>query len=453
VRVTVSRGRPVDLGLEVPGDKSIAHRWLLLAATADGASEFANVPAGLDVRSTARFCAALGSVVDPSQLDGWASNPLGQDQRDGSTANGPRPRGSTRRIEARGRHGLEVRRASIDCGNSGTTMRLGAGILASANSRVTLEGDASLSRRPMERVAAPLRRMGASVVTVGGHAPITVEGSSLRGIAHRSEVPSAQVKSAILLAGLTAEGATVVDEPVTTRDHTERALRALGAPVHVVGTSVRVERFQHDGFAGGIPGDVSSAAFVVAATALTGGSVEISGVGLNPTRTRFLDVLARMGVRTQRIVEGDVLGEPVGTLMVARTADLAGVTVEGAEFPELIDEVPVLAILAATARDDSRFVGAGELRVKESDRLGAIVRMIRGLGGDAAIEGDDLVVAGGDLDGGSFDAGGDHRLAMAAAVAGTATPRPVAIEGAEVADVSFPGFFGTLARLGADVEG
>jgi 3-phosphoshikimate 1-carboxyvinyltransferase len=331
-------------------------------------------------------------------------------------------------------------------------MRLGAGILASASSRVTLEGDASLSRRPMERVAVPLRRMGATVATVGGHPPVTVEGSSLHGIDHRSEVPSAQVKSAILLAGLTADGATVVEEPVTSRDHTERALRALGAPVHVAGTSVRVERFQHHGFAGGIPGDVSSAAFVAAAAALTGATVEISGVGLNPTRTRYLDVLERMGIRTQRIVDGDALGEPMGTLTVERTADLAGVTVGGAELPELIDEVPVLAILAAFAHGHSRFAGAGELRVKESDRLGAIVRMIRGLGGDAAIEGDDLVVAGGELDGGSIDAGGDHRLAMAAAVAGTTTPRPVAIEGAEVADVSFPGFFGTLARLGADVE-
>ena len=453
MRLTVSSGHPVDLRLEVPGDKSIAHRWLLLAATADGVSELANVPASLDVRSTARFCAALATVVDPSELDGWASNPTAQDQRDGSTANEPRPRGSTLRVAARGRHGLEVRRASIDCGNSGTTMRLGACILASGSSRVTLEGDASLSQRPMERVAVPLRRMGASVATVGGHAPVTVEGSSLRGITHRPEVPSAQVKSAILLAGLTAEGATVVDEPVTTRDHTERALRALGAPVHVVGTSVRVERFQHEGFAGAIPGDVSSAAFVLAAAALTGATVEISGVGLNPTRTRYLDVLERMGIRTQRIVDGDALGEPVGTLKVDRTADLAGVTVVGAELPELIDEVPILAVLAACARDDSRFVGAGELRVKESDRLGAIVRMIRGLGGDARIEGDDLVVAGGALHGGSFDAGGDHRLAMAAAVAGTTTPRPVAIEGAEIADVSFPGFFATLARLGADVDG
>ncbi len=236
----------------------------------------------------------------------------------------------------------------------------------------------------MERVAEPLRRMGAHVRTEGGHAPVVIRGAPLRGIEHTSEVPSAQVKSAVLLAGLSAEGETTVFEPAMTRDHTERALRHLGAPITVSPGRVSVRAFQHGGFGAKVPGDISSAAFLVAAAALTGQALVVEGVGLNPSRTRYLEVLERMGVRVH-LEELEVeLGEPVGRLEVEPCDGLIGVAVEGDELPLLIDEVPVLGMLAAHAVGESRFAGAGELREKESDRLHGLVEAIRDLGGSAA---------------------------------------------------------------------
>ncbi len=342
--------------------------------------------------------------------------------------------------------------ADLDCGNSGTTMRLVAGVLASCAFRSRLIGDASLSARPMERVAEPLRKMGAAVRTIDGHAPLEVEGGGLHGIDHVCAVPSAQVKSAILLAGAAAEGATSVAEPVRTRDHTERALGHLGASVRTDDLWVTIEPFSHAGFSARVPGDVSSAAFLIAAAALTGRRLTITEVGLNPTRTHLLEVLARMGVPTRAEVERDELGEPVGTIEVDVVGALGGTTITQDELPLLIDEVPVLAMLAAHAAGETWFLGAGELRVKESNRLGGVADAIRGLGGGAGVEGDDLVVAGGGLRGGVVSSGGDHRLAMAFAVAGLAAEGPVVVDGIEAADVSFPGFAGVLAGLGAQVE-
>ena len=333
-------------------------------------------------------------------------------------------------------------------------MRLLAGVLAASPFTSVLVGDESLRGRPMDRVAEPLRQMGADVLTTDGHAPVQVTGGALRGIRFETPVASAQVKSAVLLAGLAAEGETTIVEPVRTRDHTERALLHLGAPVQSSGAGrVTVEAFQHGGFSAEGPGDVSSAAFLVAAAALTAGELTVSAVGLNPSRTRFIDVMGRMGVVIEHLQTGSELGEPVGDLHVAKCEGLRGTTVGPDELPLVIDEVPALAALAAHAVDATRFLGAGELRHKESDRLHGLARLVRSLGGHAAVEGNDLVVVGGGLAGGSAHAGGDHRIAMALAVAGLAARGPVEVEGMEAADVSFPGFLETLRGLGAQIGG
>lgn len=331
-------------------------------------------------------------------------------------------------------------------------MRLLAGVLAAAPFTSTLTGDGSLSRRPMERVARPLREMGAGVRTDDGHAPVRITGGDLHGITFVPEVPTAQVKSAVLLAGLAARGVTVVREPAPTRDHTERALEALGAPIGRSDRDIRLRAYQHGGFDGTVPGDPSSAAFLVAAAALTGSSVTIEEVGLNPTRVHFLDVMARMGITTETEVARHEVGEPVGTITVRPTSEVGPVRVEREELPLVIDEVPVLAALAAHASSESWFLGAGELRVKESDRLAALVDAIRALGGVGADEGDDLVIAGGGLGGGSADPRGDHRIAMAMVVAALAAEAPVRVQGVEAADVSFPGFVETLRSIGATAE-
>ena len=332
-------------------------------------------------------------------------------------------------------------------------MRLLAGIAASAPFETVLRGDDSLSTRPMERVAAPLRAMGADVTTQRGHPPLTIRGADLTGIRFEPDVPSAQVKGAVLLAALAAEGPTTVNEAVRTRDHTERLLGALGAPVRTGGADVVVEgSFQHRGFRGRVPGDPSSAAFLLGAAALTGGGLTLLGVGLNPSRLGFVEVLGRMGVEVEVEVEGEEMGEPVGTMRLASSVAPGPVHVPASELPLVIDEVPLLAALAAHAGRPSRFEGASELRVKESDRLSALAEGLRALGGAADVDGDDLVVGGGGLAGGSARSAGDHRIAMTLTVAALAARTPSEIEGAESAAVSFPGFFDLVHALGADVE-
>jgi 3-phosphoshikimate 1-carboxyvinyltransferase len=331
-------------------------------------------------------------------------------------------------------------------------MRLLSGVLAAAPFTSVLTGDASLSVRPMERVAGPLRAMGAFLETTDGHAPIRIRGGLLHGERFEPEVPSAQVKSAILFAGLAADGVTAVRERAATRDHTERALEALGAPVEREFGEVRVGRFQHGGFEGRVPGDPSSAAFLIAAAALTGSALTVTGVGLNPSRLHFLRVMERMGIVTHQVVEGSEVGEPVGSIEVEPCDALRAVRVDADELPLVIDEVPVLAALAVHAVSDSWFLDAAELRVKESDRLGAITRSVRDLGGVAADEGSDLVIAGGGLEGGRTTSGGDHRIAMAMAITALGARGPSRVDGMDAADVSFPGFVETLRRLGARIE-
>jgi 3-phosphoshikimate 1-carboxyvinyltransferase len=447
VRARIVPGASVGGTARVPGDKSIAHRWLILATTAIGSSRIEDLPPALDVLSTARVLAALAPGAARS-LDAWRAR-VEVEGGDGDGEAVP-----PLEVEGSGRGALVQARGPLDCENSGTTLRLVCGVLASSTFESVLTGDDSLLRRPMERVAAPLRAMGAQVTTNDGRPPVRVFGNDLVGIRWRPETPSAQVKGAILLAGLAADGRTTVEEAASTRDHTERALEALGGPVVRGNGMVSVERFQQGPVRGKVPGDVSSAAYLAAGAILTGGRLVVEGVGLNPTRTWFTEVLRRMGAEISSETGATEIGEPVGAL-VAEAGHLRGTTVTAAELPLVIDEVPILALVAAHGEGETRFAGAGELRVKESDRLQAVADGIRELGGDAAVEGDALVVEGGGLRGGDTDSRGDHRLAMAFAVGALAARGECVVEGIECAAVSFPGFASTLAALGApiDVEG
>jgi 3-phosphoshikimate 1-carboxyvinyltransferase len=454
MRAHVTPGSTVGGEVRVPGDKSIAHRWLLMAATANGSSRLEGLPRSLDTSSTAACLAMLAPAGRPA-LEAWASSPSVTGERHGSTWNRDASTldVDTLDLQGEGRRSLRRPARELDCANSGTTMRLLAGLVSASPFDTVLRGDASLSARPMERVAEPLRAMGADVTTQDGHAPLTIRGSELRGIRFEPDVPSAQVKSAVLLAALAAAGRTTVAEPVPTRDHTERLLITLGAPIRSEGTDLVFEGpYQHEGFRGAIPGDPSSAGFLLGAAAITGGNVTILGVGLNPTRLGFLDVLRRMGLEVEVDVEGDALGEPVGMMHLGPSGALRPVRVEVGEMPMVIDEVPLLAALATHADGPSRFEGGGELRVKESDRLSVLAEGIRSLGGEAAEEGDDLVVGGGGLAGGSAGSAADHRMAMAFAVAALAARSRSVVDGIESAAVSFPAFFRLLRSLGADVE-
>ena len=416
----------IDATIEVPGDKSISHRALMLGAIARGRSYIGNCSPADDVESTIRCLRDCGGYIR-----GFSR---GRVALDGSGA------------------GVSLRapEAPLDCGNSGTTMRLLAGVLAGHDLNVTLDGDASLRRRPMRRVAEPLQAMGAEVTTSGsGTAPLAVRGRRpLHAVEWRPQVASAQVKSAILLAGLTADGATAVDEPLPTRDHTERLLRMCGIGVRTEELRVTVTPGDPQPFGLRVPGDVSSAAFFLAlASARTGWRVRCEGVGLNPTRTGFLDVLRAMGAEIT-VEEGDPAGgvEPVGTI-TATGRQLRATTIAGELTVRCIDELPVLAVIASQAEGVTEIRDASELRAKESDRIGAVVAGLRALDASCEETDDGLVVTGPcALRGAHLDSHGDHRLAMAWAVAALLVQdgEDSEIAGAEAAGVSFPGFFTVL---------
>ena len=412
--------------LTVPGDKSISHRYAMLAALADGISTLTNYAPGADCQSTLSCLQALGVHLE-------------------------RPAAGTVVITGRGRGGLQPSATPIDCGNSGTTMRLMAGILSAHPFATTLVGDASLSGRPMRRVMGPLAEMGAHIdSTEGGRPPLTVRGGLLHPITFTPQIPSAQVKSAVLLAALHTTGTTTVTEPAQTRDHTERALAAFGVTVERDGLTVRLSGPQRlSACTLQVPGDLSSAAFpAVAAAALPGSEVTIEAVGLNPTRTALIEVLRRFGADVEAHVDTRLAGEPRGR-MVVRHRQLRPVTIAPAEVPELIDELPVLAALA-TFGGGLTVSGAGELRVKESDRISALVGGLRALGADATEAPDGFTITPSrTLTGGTVDAHGDHRLAMAFAIAGLGASGPTLIEGADVVAVSYPAFFADLERLRA----
>jgi 3-phosphoshikimate 1-carboxyvinyltransferase len=409
----------------VPGDKSISHRAVLIGALCDDETSVSGFGRSADTEATISAVRALGVEVDEQGVD-------------------------TLVVRGRGLSGLHAPGGPIDCGNAGTLVRLLAGILAGQHGTFTLAGDDSLSRRPMERIAEPLRRMGAGVETADGHLPLTVEGRPLHGIDYALPVASAQVKSAVLLAGLQAEDETTVVEPAPTRDHTERMLAAAGADVTVRPTSVTVRRPERLSLGRvDVPGDFSSAApFLVAATLVPGSELHVHGVNLNPRRTGLLGILERMGARITVYNRREVGGEPAGDLEV-HSAPLVGTTVGPDEVPVAIDELPLFALAAACARGESVLRGAAELRAKESDRIDATVDALRALGARARATDDRLRVTGVPARprGGRIASRGDHRLAMLGAVAGLASREGVRVDGADAVTVSFPGFSEMLAEL------
>jgi 3-phosphoshikimate 1-carboxyvinyltransferase len=424
--VTVAPARRLRGRLRVPGDKSISHRYALLAALAEGQSRLTNFSSGADCRSTVSCLQRLGVVIE-----------------DTDAATG------TLTVMGRGIGCLRSPSMALDAGNSGTTMRLMAGVLAGHPFSSQFIGDASLSSRPMRRVIQPLERMGARIDATDGHAPLTIHGARLHAITHEPDVPSAQVKSAVLLAGLHAEGTTSVREPAATRDHTERALAAFGGTVSVTGLTVSVPGHQRLSARNlSVPGDFSSAAFwLVAAAAIPGSRVEIDHVGLNPTRTPLLDVLRRFGARVTVETSATDGGEPQGTVAVEHDR-IQPLEIQPDEIPGLIDELPAIAALAAHGGRVT-VSGAGELRVKESDRIATLVTGLRGLGLDADEKADGFTIDGsrGRPAGGIANARGDHRMAMAFAIAALAADGPSTIDGADVVVISYPGFFDTLGRL------
>ncbi len=413
--------------LVVPGDKSISHRTALIAAIADGESRIAGFGRSGDTESTIAAVRALGVEVD--------------EESDGVL-----------RVRGVGLRGLEAPEGAIDCGNAGTLARLLAGILAGqTGQQFELTGDESLRSRPMRRVAEPLALMGAGVETEGGRLPMAIDARPLRPIRYELPVASAQVKSAVLLAGLYAEdGPTTVVEPATTRDHTERLLRAAGARVRVSPGQAQV--WPVEGLRPlslEVPGDFSSAApFVVAATLLPGSELVLRGVGVNPTRVGLLHVLERMGARISLFNRRVVGGEPVADVEVVH-AELTATEVGPGEVPSLIDELPLFALAAALARGESVVRGAAELRQKESDRIESVTNALRALAMRATATDDGFRVRGVPTrpKGGGLQSEGDHRIAMLGGVAGLVSRDGVRIEGAEAAAVSFPAFFEFLAQV------
>ena len=405
----------------MPGDKSITHRAFLFGAMASGITTIDGASSGDDCASTRRCLVSLGVSFE----DGPAPGLL---QVHGGA---PFARPITR----------------LDCGNSGTTLRLLMGVLAASDFESELGGDASLNRRPMERVAAPLRLMGARIETTGGSPPVHVTGSKLRGASVTPEAASAQIKSAILLAALQAEGRTTVREPVLTRDHTERMIRAFGGEIRREGADIVVEGPQHLRAARlQVPGDPSSAApFVIAALLLPDSEVTIEGVLLNPHRIRYLDILRDMGARIEtEITSSDV--EPSGRI-TARSSDLRGVTLSPLDVPAVVDELPILAVAGAFAAGRFEVRGASELRVKESDRIASMVEGLGAMGARIEELADGFSVQGGHrLTGAPVDSHGDHRIAMALSVAALRATGETDVSGAEVVSISLPGFFPELER-------
>jgi 3-phosphoshikimate 1-carboxyvinyltransferase len=417
VIATVRKARRLEGDIKLPGDKSVSHRVLVLGSIADGETRFRGLSGGADVKSTASCMQALGVEITDSTVHG-----VGMD-------------------------GLVAAAGPLDCGNSGTTMRVLAGLLAAQPFESELTGDESLSRRPMDRVAAPLREMGARAswppLQVGGTTP-------LHGITYAMPVSSAQVKTAILLAGLFADGPTSVVERVKTRDHTERMLQAMGASVEVNGLRVQVDRTSRlQPLDLDVPGDVSAAAFWLVAGGLVGGSrIRIEGVGMNPTRTAYVELLRACGFRIKAAKERVAGGEPVADLEVSTSAGHSAIQVSVDTAAEMIDELPVLAVAATQMPGRSVIGGARELRVKESNRITAMEEGLAAMGADITSRDDGWIINGPcRLEGARVSSYGDHRVAMALAVAGLVADGKTEIDGAECVEISYPGFFDDLEYL------
>ena len=421
---------PLEGSVTVPGDKSISHRALILASQSRGECRISGLSRGGDVRNTARALRRLGVALAP-----WDTEPL--------------------TVGGAGLGGWREPEEVLDFGNSGTGIRLMAGLLAAHPFFSVLSGDRYLRRRPMRRIIEPLRLMGARIAgrASGALAPLAIEGTRLSGIEHRSPVASAQVKSALLFAGLLADGGTTVSEPELSRDHTERMLRHLGIEVRVKGTSVgvcNVREWNARDLA--VPGDPSSAAFLVAAAVISPQArITVRNVCVNPTRTGFLEILKTMGARVRLARRREVCGEPVADI-TAETSSLRGIDAPPALVPQTIDEFPILAATALFARGSTRITGAAELRVKESDRIRTMAAELTRLGGRVRELPDGLEIEGGHpLHGAACSSHGDHRVAMSLAIAGGAIRGETRIADTACVATSFPEFWALMSGLGAKV--
>ena len=428
---TIHPAKYLTGGVEPPGDKSISHRYAMLAAIAEGTSELRHFAAAADCHSTLKCMSALGADVKIDK--------------------------DTVKIAGRGAEGLKSSRRALDAGNSGTTIRLLAGILAGQEFTSKLTGDASLQKRPMGRVVSPLRQMGADIrAREDNFAPLEIRAAKLRGIHYQMPMASAQVKSAVLLAGLFADGVTSVTEPAPTRDHTELALEEFGVSVEKHGKSIQIQGGRGNGRGTlqarslDVPGDISSAVFFISAASMFPDSnLLVHNVGLNPTRTAILDIFASMGAAIQMISLRSAHGEVVGDISVKGTS-LKGGIIEKDQIPLVIDELPMLAALGPYTEQGIEIRDAAELRVKESDRIAALAENLRRMGATVDERPDGLRVEGrksGKLRGAEIDPRGDHRIAMAFAVAGLAADGATTIRDAECAGVSYPNFFEDLERV------
>lgn len=406
--------------VRVPGDKSIAHRALILGSITRGKQVIEGAPRSADLVSTMSCLRSLGTFIE--------------EMPDGRLL-----------VLAKAFNASET----LDAGNSGTTVRLLSGLLAAQPFTTTIDGDDSLRRRPMERVAEPLTQMGAEVITTNGRLPMTITGGPLQSFHYRLPIPSAQVKSAVLLAGLHADGETVIDEPVPTRDHTERLLAAMGVPIERTAGRIRL----HGGSIPRavqvrVPGDISSAAFFIAAAlCLDSSEIYLPAVGNNPTRVGLVSVLRSMGADIEEFNKARFLEEPIADFAV-RSSKLRGIRIGSDVVPSLIDEIPILAVVATQADGETIVSGAGELRYKESDRIETIVDNLRKLGADIEARPDGFAVRGPTrLTGASVSSHGDHRIAMALSIAGLFADGRTEIDFSDAVNVSYPGFFGDLRSV------
>lgn len=410
--------------VRLPGDKSISHRYAMLAGIAEGASTLSNFSSGADPHSSLACMVALGATV--------TKNADGTITVNGTAGDFQQPKGP------------------LDCGNSGSTMRMLAGLIAPHSNIFTLVGDESLTVRPMERIRKPLMQMGARIDLTEGHAPMTIHGGPLRAIDFDTPIPSAQVKTAILFAGLQAKGTTTIGEGVRTRDHSEHALRAFGGEITRTATSISItggQRLRAANLA--VPGDMSSAAFFLCAALLFPDSnLVLDDVGMNPTRAALLDVLVGLGLKIKVLNLEEHHGELVGTLQINSSAQLKGAEVTGALSAQLIDELPVLAAIAPYTRDGIRIRDAKELRVKESDRIALVAKNLTAMGAEFTEFEDGLEIPGGQtLHGAAIDSGLDHRIAMAFSIAALRATSACEIHGADAAAISFPEFYALLDSL------
>lgn len=412
--------------ISVPGDKSISHRAVMFGAISDGMTEITNFLQGADCRSTISCFQNMGISIEQ--------------KKDAILVHG------------RGLHGLHTPTGTLDAGNSGTTVRLISGILAGQPFASVLSGDASIQKRPMKRILEPLSSMGADISSINGSgcAPLAIRPSKLHGISYLSPIASAQVKSCLLLAGLYADGATSVTEPVLSRNHTELMLSAFGADIRSAGTTAAIEpEPQLKGLKVEVPGDISSAAYFIAAGLLTKDSeILIQNVGVNPTRDGIRKAASAMGGSIQALNERTVSGEPVCDLLVC-SSDLKGTVIEGALIPALIDEIPILAVMAAFAEGTTVIRDAAELKVKESDRIKTVTDNLRRMGAAVTPTDDGMIINGNRslLHGAEFDSYLDHRIAMSFAVAALAIDEPCTMRNAECVTISYPDFYKDLAKL------